>query len=82
MAKTKRFMDGGVIPNTYPFANQNTPVPPPEDSVQVGSRPEPLGGIMGTEEPVTMFKKGGMVSKASKRADGCASKGKTRGRIV
>jgi hypothetical protein len=28
------------------------------------------------------FKKGGKVSSASKRADGCAIKGKTRGRIV
>ena len=82
MAKAKRFMDGGAIPNTYPFANQNMQVPPPEDSVQVGSKPEPLGNVMGTQENVAMFKKGGMVSKASKRADGCASKGKTRGRVV
>jgi hypothetical protein len=28
------------------------------------------------------FKKGGMVSSASKRADGCATKGKTKGRMV
>jgi len=28
------------------------------------------------------MKKGGSVSSASKRADGCAVKGKTRGRIV
>jgi hypothetical protein len=28
------------------------------------------------------MKKGGMVSSASKRADGCAIKGKTRGRMV
>jgi hypothetical protein len=32
-------------------------------------------------EPVKKAK-GGMVSSASKRADGCAVKGKTRGRIV
>jgi hypothetical protein len=31
---------------------------------------------------VLPFKKGGMVSSASKRADGCAIKGKTRGKIV
>ncbi len=29
-----------------------------------------------------MFKKGGSVSSASKRADGCAVKGKTKGRMV
>jgi hypothetical protein len=28
------------------------------------------------------MKKGGMVSSASKRADGCATKGKTKGRFV
>lgn len=28
------------------------------------------------------FKSGGKVSSASKRADGCATKGKTRGRII
>ena len=30
----------------------------------------------------TMFKRGGSVSSASKRADGCATKGKTKGRFV
>lgn len=30
----------------------------------------------------SMFKKGGSVSSASKRADGCAVKGKTKGRMV
>lgn len=29
-----------------------------------------------------VFKSGGSVSSASKRADGCATKGKTKGRIV
>jgi hypothetical protein len=29
-----------------------------------------------------MFKKGGSVSSASKRADGCAIRGKTKGRMV
>ena len=28
------------------------------------------------------MKKGGMVSSASKRADGCATKGKTRGKMI
>ncbi len=41
------------------------------------------GGIpkVGPKRPTEM-KKGGMVSSASKRADGCAIKGKTRGKIV
>jgi len=31
---------------------------------------------------VKPYKKGGSVSSASKRADGCATKGKTKGRII
>ena len=31
---------------------------------------------------VKSYKKGGSVSSASKRADGCATKGKTKGRII
>lgn len=41
-------------------------------------------GLLGRkkdEEPVKKAK-GGMISSASKRADGCAVKGKTRGKIV
>ena len=33
-------------------------------------------------DSTSMFKKGGKVSSASKRADGCAIRGKTRGRMV
>lgn len=49
------------------------------------------GGGVGGSEPLMRnktfdrnptFKKGGNVSTASKRADGCAIKGKTRGRII
>lgn len=32
--------------------------------------------------PKGSFKKGGSVSSASKRADGCCTKGKTKGRMV
>jgi hypothetical protein len=36
---------------------------------------------MATQNPQAM-KKGGKVSSASKRADGCAQRGKTKGRMV
>ena len=36
---------------------------------------------VGPKRPMDM-KKGGSVSSASKRADGCATKGKTRGKII
>jgi hypothetical protein len=34
-----------------------------------------------TQEPSKNFAKGGSVGSASRRADGCATKGKTKGRI-
>lgn len=34
------------------------------------------------DEMGNAYKKGGMVSSASRRADGCATKGKTRGRVL
>jgi hypothetical protein len=54
----------------------------------MGRLPKPTGGggaggdfsgMKGLDKP---FKVGGKVSSASKRADGCATKGKTRGRMV
>jgi hypothetical protein len=38
-----------------------------------------FSGMKGLDKP---FKAGGKVSSASKRADGCAIKGKTKGRMV
>ena len=35
-----------------------------------------------TKEEARLLKAGGKVSSASKRADGCATKGKTKGRMV
>jgi hypothetical protein len=40
----------------------------------------PQAGIAG--KPMPRMKKGGKVSSASKRADGIAVKGKTKGRMV
>ena len=37
---------------------------------------------MAARKDVKGYKKGGSVSSASKRADGCATKGKTKGRII
>jgi hypothetical protein len=33
-------------------------------------------------DDISSYKKGGMVSSASKRADGCITKGKTKGKMV
>jgi hypothetical protein len=44
----------------------------PDESVMPSP---PMGGALG-------MKKGGSVGSASKRADGCATKGKTKGRMI
>jgi hypothetical protein len=75
-----------------------TPTPLPTPASSTGPRITPtainqprstLGTLTGTAAPTgygvrmsTRFKKGGSVSSASKRADGCATKGKTRGKLV
>jgi hypothetical protein len=58
----------------------------------MGRLPKPTGGGGGgggmggnklsNRDLTKAYKKGGSVSSASKRADGCAVKGKTKGRIV
>jgi hypothetical protein len=53
-------------------------------SVSVGGgqlSPEVGGGRIGAKWSKT-FTKGGKVSSASKRADGCVTKGKTKGKFV
>lgn len=39
-------------------------------------------GPLPEKKPAKKYAKGGSVSSASKRADGCAMKGKTKGRLV
>jgi hypothetical protein len=43
---------------------------------------EPSGSDSETKATPKTYKSGGKVSSASKRADGCAIKGKTKGRMV
>ena len=79
----KRYADGGEVAAqqpTYPFYG-NQPVASttqPESGVSQTFNIQPA---LAAAQP-TQMKKGGKVSSASKRADGCATKGKTRGRMV
>ena len=41
-----------------------------------------LNKQLGYKPDAVKYKKGGMVGSASKRADGCAQRGKTRGKMV
>ena len=52
---------------------------PREESKPVNKK---AGGKIGMGMTKNNYKKGGKVSSCSKRADGCATKGKTKGRMV
>ena len=80
--KVKKYADGGMTQQpTYPFygnqpqaggqnggTNQTFNMQP-----QANAAPNPQ-----QQQPMQAFKKGGKVSSASSRADGCAIRGKTR----
>lgn len=57
----------------------------PEDNEGLPNLPEAVRNKMGFKRnggKISTMKKGGKVSSASKRADGCAQRGKTRGKFV
>jgi hypothetical protein len=53
-----------------------------EDREERKRREAEMAGGKAPTVPAPGMKKGGKVSSASKRADGCAIKGKTKGRMV
>jgi hypothetical protein len=59
-----------------------TEMAPSKPKAPAKRRPLPGKATEGKMSDVVGAKKGGMVSSASKRGDGCAIKGKTRGRMV
>ena len=68
--------------------SESTPAPAPKKAKDSGMRTMPIDGgtiTMPKDEPYGLerpFKKGGSVGSASKRADGCAQRGKTKGKMV
>lgn len=83
--KIKKYADGGMTQQpTYPFYGNQ-----PQAGGQNGGvnqtfnmQPQAQAGPNDQMSQPQRFKKGGKVSSASSRADGIASRGKTRGRIV
>ena len=55
---------------------------PTEETPRRKTPREKFKGLMGMLGNVKTYKSGGSVSSASKRADGCAQRGKTKGRFV
>ena len=79
----------GLPANTPLDKSASTPPPSAKDAMQLGMmRGKPMGPAMarpGMARPAMggrPFAKGGSVGSASKRADGCAQRGKTKGKMV
>ena len=90
--KVKRFDEGGVVANyNYPFGQSQASAAPAPTSTSLGNN-SPLVQVNSTaaetpqvfENPATaapiQMKKGGKVT--TRRGDGIAQRGKTRGRMV
>jgi hypothetical protein len=82
--KVKKYADGGMTQQpTYPFYG-NTPQAGGQNggmNQTFNMQPQASAGAPDQQQPMQQqqaFKKGGKVSSASKRADGCAIRGKTR----
>jgi len=79
--KVKKYADGGMTQQpTYPFYG-NTPQAGGQNggmNQTFNMQPQANAAPNPQQQPMQTFKKGGKVSSASKRADGCAIRGKTR----
>ena len=82
----KRYNDGGITQQpTYPFGT-NVQATAPADTSGAGGVNQTFNmqpqATAQPAAPATTFKKGGKVSGYRTAADGCASRGKTKGRMV
>ena len=64
----------------YTNDRKNWPLNPKEDAINSAKAADAVTKKRGGK--VSSYKSGGSVSSASKRADGCCTKGKTKGRII
>jgi hypothetical protein len=76
--------DKGQPPSPYEGPTQDSNPDPRDANIYTADKGQPPSPYEGpTKSSKTVKKaKGGMVGSASKRADGCAQRGKTRGRMV
>lgn len=63
------------------FGAKPAPAPAPAPKPDMSKDAQELQNLLG-KDVVVSKKAGGKISSASKRADGCAIKGKTRGKMV
>jgi hypothetical protein len=82
----KRYNDGGITQQpTYPFGT-NVQATAPADTSGAGGVNQTFNmqpqATAQPAAPAATFKKGGKVGGYRTAADGCASRGKTKGRMV
>ena len=81
--KVKKYADGGMTQQpTYPFYGNQPQTSGSNGGTNQTFNMQPQANAAPNQQPMQQpmqtFKKGGKVSSASKRADGCAVRGKTR----
>jgi hypothetical protein len=85
--KVKKYAEGGVTTTTPPAPKKKEPTGMELEVENAKKDARVKKEAAGAEKEVKRnmstfgFKKGGSVSSASKRADGCAMRGKTRGKM-
>ena len=87
--KVKKYKEGGMSEEDKKmFGEKETDLPPPEGFKKSDDKKPMNEGLkkLKKKAPEVVkkmgYKKGGKVSSCSKRADGCAVKGKTKGRMI
>lgn len=78
MGKAMRQGFGGIAPMMIARSGYKDE----EEERRAKEQAAETGDASQNPQPLVTRKKGGMVGSASKRADGCAQRGKTKGRIV
>lgn len=77
--KVKKYADGGMTQQpTYPFYGNQPQAGGQNGGMNQTFNMQPQANADANQQPQQRFKKGGKVSSASSRADGCAIRGKTR----
>ena len=82
LATTGKMIDQGMAPQGMPMAPQGMPMASAPQGMPMAPASQGMKKGGSVKAKTKAYKAGGKVSSASKRADGCAIKGKTKGRMV
>ena len=81
--KNQRRMEEEIFGKAQTLPNKNLKKNWSEEIQTLPNKsPKKITTIKDLEDMTTNYRKGGSVGSASKRADGCAQRGKTKGRMI